>query len=430
MCKYLVSGPSTLYGEVKISPAKNSVLTIICASILLAGEVLIKDCPDILDVRVMCEILKSIGATTLWTKEGLTVNTKNIFTTILPKQKTAKIRASFFMVGPMLARFKTVTVSKPGGCKIGERPLDIHLDGLKKLGASIKENEEEYLITANLLKGAKITLRYPSVGATENLILASVFAKGETNLINVAKEPEVVDLCNYLNACGAKIKGIGSQNLTILGVESLCKSISYTPIPDRIETGTFLLLSYLLDSNVQITNINLQNIYDLTQKINNITCKNSGIYVKIYSDKLYIRSKGEKYSLGDFTTSPYPGFATDLHPIMSAVGLGVRGQTKITETVFDSRFMYLKEFAKMGAKFSLNGNTVTIFGKGENIHGAHLVCPDLRGGASLVVASLSAQGDSVIEKVAYIMRGYSQFDKKLQSLGAKIKLIDGDYIDD
>lgn len=423
MYKYLIEGGSPLCGEVEISPAKNSVLTLICASTLLSGGVLIEKCPKIGDVIVMCDILRKIGATIVWTKDGLYVNAENIRTADLPREETKKIRASFFLSGALLKKFGKVTLYKPGGCKIGERGLDIHLAGLEKLGAKVYETEEKFVLTCEELRGTNFILRYPSVGATENLILAAATAKGETVLKNCAKEPEVKDLCDFLNLCGAKIYGAGTNEIRIIGVKKLKGNLSYSPVLDRIEAGTFLLLFLLVGGKGEIKFDEGKNIYSLTKKILDNTCNYPSIYVKIYREKICVRACGEAKGLGKIITAPYPGFPTDLHPILAAYAATLQGETTVEERIFDSRFLYLDQLKKMGADFIKNGNAVTF--KGAPLHGAEVIAPDLRGGAGLVLAALKAQEKSTVLNADAVMRGYEDFDGKLRKLGAKIKLTKG-----
>ncbi len=420
MSSYLINGGKSLYGEIKISPAKNSALTLMCASSLTDGKVFIEDCPDIGDVKVLSEVLTSIGASVKRKKGGLEIDGRPIFTPELPKNTASKIRASFFLTGALLSRFGYAKIPKPGGCKLGTRPVDIHLDGLKKLGAEVFETDEYVTLFTSCLKGCKINLRYPSVGATENLILAAVTAKDETVIKNSAKEPEVKDLCDFLNRCGARIKGGGSDEIVISGVNKLNGEISYRPISDRIEGGTYLTLSYLLGGKVEICGINSQNISSLTKKILDNTCKNGDLYVKIYSNKIYIQSRGENLAFGTIKTGPYPLFPTDLQPIITCSAAALKGSTVVTESVFDNRFQYLQELEKTGASFKTDGKTVTV--NGGRLHGADMVAPDLRGGAGLTVTALKIEGFSVVENAEVIMRGYEDFDKKLSNAGADIKL--------
>lgn len=423
MKNYQIEGGNKVYGEVNISAAKNSVLPIACASILLRGETFIQGCPKISDATVLCKILEGIGAKTLFCDGGLYLNTKNIVSTDVARQESCKIRASFFLAGPLVAKYGQATVSKPGGCKIGERGVDIHVDGLRALGAKVEERDDCFYITAKKLKGNTFRLRYPSVGATENLILAATLADGVTVIENCAKEPEVKDLCDFLNLCGGKIEGGGTNVVRVTGVDKLTDNVSYKPIPDRIETGTFLSLCYLVGGKLEIRRESSENICYLAKKFCDNSCQGSGFCVNIYSDKIYIQSNGEPKGLGNLVTGPYPMFPTDLHPIVSAVGAACEGTTTIVETVFDSRFAYLDGLRKMKADFTTCGNSVTFLGK--SLSPAVVEAPDLRGGAGLVVAALKAQGVSVVKNAEVIMRGYEDFSKKLSRIGAKIKITKG-----
>lgn len=418
MSYFSIEGGRSLYGEVKISPAKNSVLPLMCSAILV-GELFIENCPKIGDVLVMCEILNKIGGTVKWQDGGLYINTENVHSTVLPEEETKKIRASFFLVGAMLKRFGTVTVTKPGGCNIGSRGLDIHIDGLKSLGAKVLETENEYIFSAERLQGRTFNLRYPSVGATENLIMASVTALGETILKNCAKEPEVKDLCDFLNLCGGKIYGAGTNTLRIQGVKKLKGKVSYLPLPDRIEAGTFLLLFMLVGGEGEISFVGKKNIYLLMKKILDNACNKDGFCVNIYREKIYICANGFPEGLGKIVTSPYPGVPTDLHPLISAYASSAKGITTIEENVFDCRFAYLDGLKKFGAKFTKKGNVVTF--NGTKLHGAEVYAPDLRGGAGLVLVGLKAEGKSKVFNGDVIMRGYDDFAVKLQKIGANIK---------
>lgn len=420
MSSYYLEGGNKIYGEVKISPAKNSVLALACASVIIDDEIFLTDCPDIGDVRVLSEVLEESGVTVRRNADGLYMDGRSVFTPEISKNSGSKIRASFFLTGALLSKFGYAVMPLPGGCKLGARPVDIHIDGLVKMGAKVKTYEDRIVFYAGKLKGAKINLRYPSVGATENLILAAVKAEGETVIKGSAKEPEVKDLCDFLNLCGAEISGGGTDEIVIRGVKRLHGKISYRAVPDRIEAGTFLTLCYLLGGKVLISGVNSQNICSLTEKILDNTCNNGALYVNIYSDKIYIQSDGKSRGFGNLKTGPYPAFPTDLHPIIACAAAGLDGETIISETVFSSRFGYLEQLRKLGAEFAVENDKVTVFG--GKLKGAKTTAPDLRGGAGLVVASLVAEGKSVVEKAEVIMRGYERFDKKLSAIGAKIKL--------
>lgn len=422
MPHYLINGGKRLDGTVEISPAKNAVLPIMCASLMIRGKTLIKDCPRLGDVMVMCDILKGFGAKTAFTPQGLLINAENINNSEIDGALAGKIRASFFLVGALISRLKWADCPMPGGCKIGTRPIDIHLAGLKALGVEISVRDCRILFDAKNAKASRVRLRYPSVGATENLIMAAVFLKGDTYIENCATEPEIKDLVEFLNIAGAKIYGGGTRFIRVCGVENLTENIEYKPIPDRIEAGTFLLATYLLGGKVYLKGANTENIFYLIKNTPNNSCKIYARYVNIYEKGIYIVAKGEPISFGSIVCAPYPLFPTDLQPILGAVAAASKGITKITETVFDSRFLYLEELFKMGAKFSLKDNTATIVG--APLFGEAVEAKDLRGGAALVLAGLKASGVTKVLGAENVMRGYLDFDKKLTALGADITLID------
>ena len=413
---YLITGGKRLYGEVRVQRAKNSVLTLMAASLMIKGKVKIRGCPVISDVITMEKIIKRIGGQTRFTKDGLELDCRNVFTTTLPEKLTGEVRASFFTVGALLTRFKTVTLCRPGGCDIGTRPIDIHLEGLAALGASFSESNGRLGIYANKLKGVNFRLRYPSVGATENLIMAATLADGVTVLDNCAREPEIKDLQAFLNSCGAKISGAGTSKIKIVGVEKLCADVEFTPIADRIEAGTFLLCALSCGGEVQVKGVNYENILPLIEKIKNNTCK---IYIE--NDNINIKSIGRPVSFGSVVTAPYPLFPTDLQPQLSAVACAAQGKTVITETVFDNRFGYAEELCKMGAKMTVAGNVAVI--EGTCLFGADVTAKDLRGGAALTIAGLSALGESKLSGVEHLERGYEDLFGKLLSLGASIKRV-------
>ncbi len=415
MSKFEISGGRKLYGEYVLQKAKNSVLTLMCASILTRDEVLIKDCPKISDVETMAKILKKIGAKVEWRDNGLYINTKYIFSTKLPERLTGEVRASFFLIGALLSRFKTASIGQPGGCSIGTRPIDIHLDGLRALGCEISCNENRMNFYAKELRGANIRLKYPSVGATENLMMASVFANGITVIENVAKEPEIKDLQDFLNLCGAKIVGAGSSVIKVEGVSFLTGGIEFTPIADRIECGSILLTVLSTGGEVNIVGGKAENVCNLLEKINNNTCK---IYTS--NDNIYIKAEKQHIGYGKVITAPYPLFATDLHPQLIASAISADGRTELYETVFDSRFSYAEELKKFGANIEIKDNRIIVLG--TKIHPAKVYAKDLRGGMAQVIAGLTAEGISQVLDIHHIERGYENLQKKLTLLGAKIKL--------
>lgn len=410
--KYVIEGKNRLFGEINIQAAKNSVLALIAGSVLVSGDVLIENCPKIYDVLCMCKILKKMGAKVKFAQEGLLINTDGIGTTVLPEKLTNEVRASLFMVGALLSRFKSATMSRPGGCNIGSRPMDIHVDALTKMGVKFSESEGVLRFSAEKLKGANVRLKYPSVGATENLMMAGVFAEGVTVVENCAKEPEICDLQNFLCSMGAKISGAGTSFIRIEGVKKLYGR-DFKPIPDRIETGTFLLAAATCGGELLLKNTRCGNILVLIEKMQNNACK-----IRHINDNIYIIVNNRLKGFGEIVTSPYPGFPTDLQPLVGACACSFVGKTVIKETVFESRFRYANELVKMGADLSVNGDTLEI--NGGELFGAEVLSPDLRGGAGLCLAALSAEGETVVGDVGNVERGYEDFDKKLRSVGAKI----------
>ena len=413
MSEYEITGGNKLYGEYKLQRAKNSVLTLICASVLTRGETLILDCPKIEDVVTLVKIMRRIGAEAEWTDEGLYLDTKNVYSTSIPDKLSCMLRASLFLVGPLLARFRTASLLNPGGCTIGSRPVDIHIEGLERLGAVVGNDDGRLDFYAGKLTGNRVRLRYPSVGATENIMMCATLAEGQTIIENCAQEPEIKDLQDYLNLCGAKISGAGTGKIYVYGVERLNGGISYRPISDRIECGSIMLAALAAGGEVLIDGANAGNICILKEKLQNNACK-----IDIYYDKIYMYTEGRPKGFGSVVTAPFPQFATDLHPQLAACASVADGKTRITETVFDSRFKYVDQLKKFGADLSVNGNTVTI--TGGRIHRAETTATDLRGGMALVIAALAAEGRSIVKDVFHIERGYERLEQRLSALGAKI----------
>lgn len=415
MEKYVINGGRRLDGKVRVSSAKNSVLPLIAASILTNEQVVIKDCPEIIDVFNMIKIVESLGAKTNFEQGNLIINPVNVNGYVVPKSLSKELRSSVFMLGSLIAKFRKAEISYPGGCEIGLRPIDIHISSLKLLGVAVSEDGETILCDACGMKAGEVYLDFPSVGATENLILASVFVKGETIIKNAAKEPEIVDLANFLNGMGAKITGAGTDTVAITGVKKLHGTV-YKPIPDRIEAGTIVIATAMTCGEVEISGVNSENISSLIYKLCNNTCK-----ISLNNDIIYI--KGRK-SRKCFTveTNPYPGFPTDLQAQMTTLAAVSKGTSLITENVFEMRFKFVKELIKMGADIKLCGRTAIVKGV-KRLHGATVTAPDLRGGAALVLAGLNAEGLTEINEIKHIERGYAFLDAKLTSLGADIKKI-------
>ena len=415
MEKYVINGGRKLSGKLRVSSAKNSVLPMLAGAILTDEIVVIKDCPKILDVFSMINILNAFGVKTEFCGNDLVVDSKNINDYVISASLGKELRSSIFMMGALLSRMKRAELSHPGGCDIGARPVDIHLNALKELGVIILEENGEIKCYAEKMRGRVIHFNFPSVGATENVMLASVLAEGKTEIHNPAKEPEIVDLMNFLNSMGGKVYGAGTSTILIEGVKKL-SGTTYTPIPDRIEAGTFLLSAVITGGEIELSNCNAKNIWSLIHKLCDNTCK-----VTIKNDIIYVKSGNERKSFS-FSTGPFPYFSTDLQAQTMALLSVSKGESQVTENIFEFRYRHVDELIKMGADIKVKGRTAYIKGV-ERLNGAQVLAEDLRGGASLVLAGLNASGTTVVENVRHIKRGYTEMDEKLRSLGADIKTI-------
>ncbi len=416
MEKLLIHGGKKLNGKLKIKSAKNAVLPILSACLLCDGVVELDNIPKLSDIDNMCNILRSLGANVCQQKDKIVVDSSNITSTVLPSELTQKLRASFFVLGSLLSRKKTAKISYPGGCNIGNRPIDIHLAGLKALGVQIDENHGFICCDGKDMKAGKFYLRFPSVGATENLMLASVFTKGETIIQNCAKEPEIVDLQNFLNKMGAKVSGAGSGEIKIHGVKKL-HGTKYTPIGDRIVAGTYIIATLMCGGNVELTNINPNYTMSLIQLFNSNDCK-----ISYKNDKIKVESTGRLKSIPFVETNPYPFFPTDLQPQLMALECVSEGSSVIMETMFETRFKHIPQLIKMGADIFVKNNIAVVVGK-QSLSGATVEATDLRAGACLVLAGLCASGYTTVENVYHIDRGYESIEKDLEKLGADIKRI-------
>lgn len=419
MEKFYIVGGKQLKGKLKIKGAKNAILPILAGSILCKDKVVLKNIPDLSDIHNMCEILRSIGCEVSEKQGEIVVNSKNINSLALPSELTSKLRASIFLLGPLLALQKKARVSYPGGCNIGNRPIDIHLDGLKSLGVDIIESHGFINCDATRQQASEYTLRFPSVGATENLMMSAVFTNGITTLNNCAKEPEIVDLQNFLNKMGAKISGAGTCQILVEGVKKL-HGVTYSPIGDRIVAGTYIIATLCTGGNVELSNINPQHLSSLLEKIASNDC-----LIATKNDKIKIVSKGRKKSIPFVETKPYPDFPTDLQAQMMTLQTVSDGTSLLVESIFESRFRHIPELVKMGADITIKGNCAIIKGK-EKLQGAEVTATDLRAGASLVIAGLCACGYTTVHDIYHIDRGYDHIEHDLQILGADIKRIDDD----
>lgn len=417
MAKIIVRGGQRLVGSVRVSGAKNAVLPILAASLLATeGESVITDVPALDDVMTIREVLESLGAKTTYKKEKITISVPNITSTEAPYELIRKMRASFLVMGPMLARVGKVRISLPGGCAIGSRPIEQHLKGFEAMGAQI--NYEQGAIEAvcpSGLQGAKIYLDVASVGATENIIMAASLANGTTVIENAAREPEIVDLANYINAMGGKVRGAGTGVIRIEGVQSL-KGTAHAVIPDRIEAGTYMIASAITGGDVMVEGAIADHLAPVISKLEEMG-------VEITSSDAGIRVRApKKLKSVDVKTLPHPGFPTDMQSQLMALLLLSDGTSVITETVFENRFMHVEEFKKMNANIKVDGRTAVITGN-ASLKGAHVCATDLRAGAALICAALRAEGETVVSGLHHIDRGYVNITGKLAALGANIERV-------
>lgn len=410
---YTIQGGEKLNGSVKIEGSKNAVLPILAACIISGGRNVLYNCPDLRDVSVMVGILESIGCTVEKTDEMLVVDSTKITTSEIPDKLVREMRSSVVVLGAMLTRMKKAMLSYPGGCEIGTRPIDLHVKGLRELGAKISEVGGYLLCEAESLVGAEINLDFPSVGATENIMLAAVGAEGTTIIRNAAREPEVVDLQNFLNSIGCRINGAGTNIIRIYGVNKF-KPVEYRIMPDRIVAGTYLAMAAATSGNIQVTDVIPEHLSALLFKLREAGCK-----IKIGKNKIEIESPKKLLAIDTVKTLPYPAFPTDLQAPIMALMTRASGTSIIIENIFENRFKHVNELIKMGAKITLEGRTAIVKGV-SRLQGAKVEAKDLRGGAALVLVGLTAEGETVIEGIHHIERGYETIHQKLGLLGAKI----------
>lgn len=408
-----IEGNQKLSGTIKISGAKNSSVALLPASILADSDVTICNVPEITDTDVLCDILKYLGADVRRASESVVI-TPSIENKVIPAEFTKKLRASYYFMGALLGKKKHVEMYLPGGCSIGARPIDLHLKGFEALGATITNEGEKYIVDAKELKGANIYLDIASVGATINIMLAAVLADGLTIIDNAAKEPEIVNIATYLNNMGAKITGAGTSEIRVMGVTKL-HGCFHEVIPDRIETGTYLIIGALVGENFKVYNVIPEHIEALTSKLIEM-----GADLEIGSDYIVINSKKE-YKPINVTTRVYPGFPTDLQQPFSVLLSRCNGKSTVEETIWENRFMHLPELEKMGMNVSKEGIEATFIGPNELV-GCEVKATDLRAGAAMVAAALAAKGETTITNIEHILRGYEGIVEKLTDVGAKIKI--------
>ncbi len=422
MERFVMKGGRPLNGEVVIGGAKNASLGVLAAAVMADEPCLIENMPDVRDTNVMLQAIEGIGGKV----ERIDAHTVKINGAAISKDNTVvddefirKIRASYYLLGALLGKYKKAIVALPGGCDIGSRPIDQHIKGFTALGARVEIGHGMITAEADRLVGAHIYMDVVSVGATINVMMAAALAEGRTIIENAAKEPHIVDVANFLNSMGANIKGAGTDVIRIRGVEKFHGS-TYAIIPDQIEAGTFMTLAAATRGDITVRNVIPKHLEAISAKLNEIGCT-----IHEYDDAVRVDARERTLKNTQIKTLPYPGFPTDMQPQMAVVMALSEGTSIITESIFENRFRYVDELARMGAKIQVEGNTAIISGVNKYT-GADMVAPDLRAGAALVIAGLAAEGYSAVENVELIQRGYEHFEEKLQDLGASISLVDSD----
>ena len=417
MEKLVIKGGTKLKGEVTISGAKNAAVAILPATLLINGICKIENLPNISDVKISCEILEALGAKITWDGPNeITIDTTNINTTEAPLELTSKFRASYYIIGAMLGRKGDITVGMPGGCQLGARPIDQHIKGFEALGANVNVEKGKIVAHSKKLTGTSIYMDITSVGATINVMLSAVLAKGTTTIDNAAKEPHIVDVANFLNTMGADIRGAGTDVIKINGVPELKGGTTYSVVPDQIEAGTFMLAAVATKGDITIKNCISKHLESITAKVIEV-----GGQVEDYGDsmRIYCTKRPNKANI---KTLPYPGFPTDLQPQMGVVLSIANGTSIINESIWDSRFQYTAELNKMGAKISAQGKTAYFEGV-EKLTSAPVYSTDLRAGAALIIAGIVAEGETEVYNLEHIDRGYEDIESKFRKLGANINRV-------
>ena len=416
MEQYIIKGGNPLVGEVEIGGAKNAALAILAAAIMTDETVTIDNLPDVNDINVLLEAISGIGAEVdRIDRHTVRINGSNIENFDIEYDYIKKIRASYYLLGALLGKYKRAEVALPGGCNIGSRPIDQHLKGFRALGAYVDIEHGKIIAEAERLIGKHIYFDVVSVGATINVMMAASMAEGLTILENVAKEPHVVDVANFLNSMGANIRGAGTDVIKIRGVSRLHKT-DYSIIPDQIEAGTFMFAAAATRGDVTVMNVIPKHLEATIAKLVEIGCE-----VEEFDDAVRVVSKGDLHNT-QVKTLPYPGFPTDMQPQIGVTLALCKGTSTITESIFENRFKYLSELARMGANVKVEGNAATIEGV-DKFSGARVSAPDLRAGAALVIAGMAADGITIVDDIVYIQRGYERFEEKLRSLGAEIERV-------
>lgn len=415
MHRIIIEGNNTLSGNIKISGSKNSAVALIPAAVLCDEEVTIANVPDISDINALDEILNFLGADVVRDGDIIKIDSSKIENKLIPENVAKKLRASYYFMGALLSKFKKVEMYFPGGCSIGARPINLHLKGFEALGAKVEEKDNLFIITADELVGTKINLDFASVGATINLMLAAVKATGTTIIENAAKEPHIVNVATFLNNMGAKISGAGTSEIKIEGVKHL-HSCFHEVVPDYIETGTYMILASVIGKDMTINNIIPEHVESLISKL-----EEAGVNMEVGIDSVKI-SAPEKLNPINIKTQVYPGFPTDLQQPITTLLTQCNGKSLVNETIYENRFLNLKELNKMGATTDTLTNTKAVIVGPTKLKGTTVKATDLRAGACLVIAGLIADGTTIIENADYVLRGYEGIVEKLSGVGAKIKL--------
>ena len=422
MRKALVTGGRRLHGKVRVSGSKNASLPLLAATILLHGETTLTNVPNLLDVITMIRVLRALGLRA----EYYEPNTVKVWTNgnvkhVAPYELVTKMRASFFIIGPILARMGLAKIPLPGGCAIGSRPVDLHLKGLEALGAKVEMEHGFVIVKANKLKGNKVYMDFPSVGATETIMMAACMAEGESVIENAAQEPEIIDLADFLNKCGANIEGAGKESIRIKGVSRLTAA-DYRVMPDRIEACTLMIAGAITKGDIVIEGIVEKHVEPVIRKL-----QDSGVDITVSGDQLKLKVK-DGLRAADIKTLPYPGFPTDSQPQFTSLMSIAEGTSVVTETMFENRFMHVHELKRMGADIHIEGQSAIIKGV-KKLSGCPVRASDLRAGAALVIAGLAAEGETVIDDVErFIERGYENLIEKINSLGGQLQDLNGNNI--
>ena len=417
MNKLLIQGGAPLNGEIRISGAKNAVLPIMAATLLAEGPSVVENVPHLQDVTTTVSLLGSMGVRVVIDETmSVEVDTSTIETQVAPYELVRTMRSSILVLGPLVARYGYAEVSLPGGCAIGSRPVNLHIKGLQDMGAEVEVKNGYIIAKADRLKGARIVLDMVTVTGTENLMMAAALADGITKLENAAREPEVIDLANFINAMGGKISGAGTDTITIEGVEKLIGT-RYKVVPDRIETGTFLVAAAITGGRVKLKDTEPSLLDAVLDKL-----REAGAEITVGDDWIELDMHGKRPKAVNIRTAPYPGFPTDMQAQFTALNVVAEGTGTIVETIFENRFMHVQEMQRMGANIEVEGNTAIVRGV-ESLNGAPVMATDLRASASLILAGLVAQGETEVQRIYHIDRGYELIEEKLSSLGAKIKRV-------